>query len=359
MPSIGVTPTAVFDSYWRFAAKRHAIYERRLADPDGPWTDDPILQTYRFTNAYRAADRVSQYLMREVQYREDRSQAPDEVFFRTMLFKIFNKIETWELLEDRLGPLSWQSADMDAIASVLDNTITRGVRIYSAAYIMPAPRFGHTRKHANHLALLKSMMADGLAGRICASPHLRNVFDLLKGYSGLGPFLAFQYAIDLNYSSMLSFDEHDFVVAGPGALDGISKCFEDTEGRSAEAVIYWMVEAQEAEFARRGVDFPGLFGRRLQPIDCQNLFCEISKYARVAHPEIAGVTGRTRIKQSYRRAAFGDAPPFFPLRWGLNVPAGLGVRTSAWGNRQKEFDDREAAPRFRWSERGRRSGLTT
>src|SRR5258707_9985183 len=40
--------------------------------------------------------------------------------------------------------------------------------------------------------------------------------------------------------------------------------------------------------------------RRLQLIDCQNLFCEVDKYARVAHPNIAGRTGRTRIKQKFR-----------------------------------------------------------
>lgn len=316
-----MTPTAVFDSYWRFAAERHAIYEARLKDPVGPWTDDPILKAYRFTNAYRAADRVSQFLMREVQYRDDRSQAPAEVFFRTMLFKIFNKIETWELIEKRLGPISWQSADLDAIASVLDENICRGVRIYSAAYIMPAPRFGHVRKHSNHLALIASMMDDGLPGRVAASRGLAEVFGLLKSYSGLGPFLAFQYAIDLNYSTLLEFDEWEFVVAGPGALDGISKCFEDTGRRSPAEVIHWVTEAQDAEFSRRGITFPGLFGRRLKPIDCQNLFCEISKYARVAHPEIAGVTGRTRIKQSYRQAARRIPPPFFPPRWRLDVPA--------------------------------------
>jgi hypothetical protein len=84
------------------------------------------------------------------------------------------------------------------------------------------------------------------------------------GYPGIGPFLAFQYTIDLNYSSMMDFDESEFVVAGPGALDGISKCFADSRGRSAEDIIYWMVDNQEAEFRRLGLDFPGLFGRRLQ-----------------------------------------------------------------------------------------------
>ena len=52
--------------------------------------------------AYRASDRVSQYLIRNVIYRHD--QGPEEVFFRIMLFKLFNKIETWELLEEHSGP---------------------------------------------------------------------------------------------------------------------------------------------------------------------------------------------------------------------------------------------------------------
>jgi hypothetical protein len=29
-----------------------------------PWTSDPIIQVHKFTNAYRAADRVSQYLIK-------------------------------------------------------------------------------------------------------------------------------------------------------------------------------------------------------------------------------------------------------------------------------------------------------
>ena len=69
-----MTPTVVFDTYWRFAAERLAMFYRRYSDPAGPWTSDPILKSYRFTNAYRAADRVSQYLISEVQARKDRPQ---------------------------------------------------------------------------------------------------------------------------------------------------------------------------------------------------------------------------------------------------------------------------------------------
>ncbi|MCC5611623.1 hypothetical protein LC612_34050 [Nostoc sp. CHAB 5834] len=314
-----MTPTVVYDSYWNFAAERHAIYERRLVNTVGPWTNDPILNAYRFTNAYRAADRVSQYLIREVQYREDRSQAPAEIFFRTLLFKLFNKIETWELIESQLGPVSWQSADLSAINQLLERALSLNARIYSAAYIMPSPQLGHKKKHSNHLALLESMMQDGLPAHVEAAPTLASVYELLRPYPGLGPFLSFQFAIDLNYSNLLEFEENSFVVAGPGALDGISKCFEDSDKLKPEDVINHMADVQDQEFARRGLNFAGLFGRRLQPIDCQNLFCEISKYARVAHPEILGTSGRTRIKQSYRTSEQEYSEPFFPLRWGLRV----------------------------------------
>lgn len=312
-------PTPVFETYWRFAAERQAIYFRRLAGQPGPWTTDPILSTYRFTNAYRAADRVSQFLIQEVQYRDDRPSTPDELFFRTLLFKIFNRIETWTALERALGPLSYRHTDLNAIVDVLDNGMARGQRIYSAAYIMPAPTFGHRRKHANHLAMLKSMMDDRLPSTLRQAPSLRIVYELLRRYSGIGRFLAFQYAIDLNYSELLDHDEASFVVAGPGALDGIAKCFTSTGRYSPEDVINDVCEQQEGAFAKIGLPFQTLFGRRLQPIDCQNLFCEISKYARVAHPEAAGLSGRTRIKQVYRRHDDHLPQPIFPPRWGLNV----------------------------------------
>jgi len=78
-----------------------------------------------------------------------------------------------------------------------------------------------------------------------------------------------------------------------------------------------MSDTQEEHFARLGLSFSGLDGRRLQLIDCQNLFCEVDKYARLAHPEIAGYSGRSRIK---KRFAPNDHTftSWFPPKWGLN-----------------------------------------
>lgn len=307
--------TDVYDSYWRFAAERQSVLMKRLAGDSPPWTDDPVIRHYRFTNAYRATDRVSQYLIAEVIYNADRPDDPAEVFARVLLFKIFNRIETWELIERALGPVIWSKLDLNALSAVLDDAMGRGLSIYSAAYIMPSPPFGYGRKHENHIALLSKMMEEKFSTKIGKAKSLAAAYEMLLRWPGLGSFLAFQYCIDLNYSRVIDFDESDFVIAGPGALDGIAKCFPDLNRKSAEQIINDVCDAQEREFAARSIKFSYLNGRRLKPIDCQNLFCEISKYARVVHPEASGLLGRTRIKQSYRANPRPTAPLSLPPKW--------------------------------------------
>ncbi len=313
-----LTTTPVFDSYWRFAAARQDLFMRRIRGEPPPWTTDPIIAAHRFTNAYRAADRVSQYLIRHVIY-EGESSA-EEVFFRTMLFKFFNRIDTWKLLVEHLGAIpTWRDFEIERYARVLDAALARGRRLYSAAYIMPSPPFGNARKHRNHLHLLDRMMRDGAPRRIGQASSLQEVFEVLRGYPSLGDFLAFQFAIDLNYSEIIDFSEMDFVVAGPGARDGIAKCFSGTSGMSEAEVITHVARIADEEFARLGLQFQKLGGKRpLQLIDCQNLFCEVSKYARVAHPEFSGASGRTRIKQKFS-ANYAALPQFYPQKWGLSV----------------------------------------
>src|SRR6266498_782894 len=74
-------PSDVYDSYWRFAAERQRIFFRRFLGASQPWTEDSVLATYKFTNAYRASDRVSQFLISQVIYRPDLPSSATEVFF--------------------------------------------------------------------------------------------------------------------------------------------------------------------------------------------------------------------------------------------------------------------------------------
>jgi hypothetical protein len=307
--------TECFDVYWRFAAERQRIFRARAAGVPPPWTDDPILRRHKFTSVYRAADRVSQYLIREVIYAG--RQDPDELVFRILLFKIFNRIETWELLTRALGGQpSWTGYSFAAYDRVLSEAMARGERIYSAAYILPNPGFGEARKHRNHLRLIEHAMTSDLPESAGAAAGLRELYEVLLTLPSLGPFLAYQYAIDLAYSPVTSADERDYVVAGPGALDGISKCFADTGGLSPAEVIGWMDDASHDQFARLGLEFDDLWGRWPTLIDWQNVFCEVSKYTRVSHPHVRGRSGRTRIKQEFRQTP-SRVDYRFPPKWGL------------------------------------------
>jgi len=312
-----VEPTVVFDTYWRFAAERQRIFFKRARGESAPWTNDPILRTYRFTNAYRASDRVSQFLIRHVIYSGDYST--EDTVFRILLFKLFNKIETWQLLCGEVGELSLGTFSVDAYGKVLSAAMDRGITIYSAAYIMPSggSQLGHRRKHHNHLALLDRMMADGLPGQLQRCSHMSEAFDLLKSYPTIGDFLAYQFVTDINYSEVTHFSEMEFVVPGPGAKSGIRKCFASLGGLSEDEVILLAAQRQDDEFARLGLRFERIGGRPLQLIDCQNLFCETDKYARLAHPTIEGVGARTRIKQRFR-ANPQSIPQMYPPKWGIN-----------------------------------------
>lgn len=309
-------PSEVYETYWRFAAKRQDVFFRRLRNLPPPWTDDPILLRYKFTNAYRASDRVSQYLIRHVIY--EGPQDRENLFFRTILFKLFNKIETWELLQNEFGTLSCGSFDVEAFDAALAKAMSRKETIYSAAYIMPSGgRHGDAKKHRNHLRLLKTMLSDGVPSRLAGAANMRQAFELLLSYPMIGEFLAYQYVTDLNYSELTNFSEMEFVVPGPGARDGIRKCFRDLGGLNEAEIIRMVSDRQQAEFERLGIDFKSLWGRPLQLIDCQNLFCEVDKYARHAHPEAVGITGRTRIKQMFR-ATPSKIDYWYPPKWCLN-----------------------------------------
>jgi len=309
----------VYDSYWRFAAERQAIFFRRIRGEPDPWTSNPILRTYKFTNAYRASDRVSQYLIRRVIYRDDLPKAPSEVVFRILLFKLFNKIETWQLLERSFGQITFADYSFAQFSDVLARAMSAGRRIYSAAYIMPpgSRAFGRSTKHENHLLLLEKMMADGLPDQLQQARTMQDGFEMLRAYPTIGDFLAYQFITDINYSEVTDFSEMDFVVPGPGARDGLRKCFTDPGGLNEPELIRLMVDLQETEFERLGLTFQSLWGRRLQLIDCQNLFCEVDKYARVEHPDVIGLTGRLRIKQ---RFAANPSPLelFYPPKWKIN-----------------------------------------
>ena len=325
----------VFDAYWRLAAERQRVFELRRDDPEGPWTDDPILRRYKFCNTFRASDRISQYLISRVIYAPEAVDLPSEdVFLRIVLFRLFSKERTWEALEQATGGVRRATLDPDRLSRVLDALRDDGP-IYTAAFILCAhDAYGHRVKHHNHLELVARMFAPGALGaELIAASSLSDVYHALRAWPMIGAFMGYQLAIDLNYSDRLEFDENDFTVPGPGAVRGLSKVFSDFGDRTPQQLIMDMVQCQDEHFGRLGLSWSGLFGRPLHAIDCQGLFCETDKYARRAFPELK--SNRVRIKQEFR----ADPTPlelFYPPKWGINdrLTPSLGMPAG-----QLTFDD--------------------
>lgn len=307
----------IFDLYWYFAAERQAVFERRVAGKSPPWTDDPILQRFKFCNVYRAADRVSQYLIREVAYHAE-PVGPADRLFQIVAFRTFSKIETWRGVQAFLGrhPTLEDLGD-GSFTAALEHVKRLNSGLYTGAFILCATdAYSQPSKHRNHIELFRHMfLQDALGERLLAAKSLRAVYDLLHGYPLMGDFMSYQIAIDLNYSDLINFDENEFTQAGPGALRGIKKAFEHLGGYSPTDVIQWMVNHQEEEFARRGVAFNGLWGRPLHAIECQGLFCELDKYCREAVPELE--SARKRIKARFQEST-EPLRLFFPPKWGIN-----------------------------------------
>ena len=216
----------IYDLYWYFAYERQNIFLKKEKGLPAPWTDDPILREYKFCNSYRVNDRVSQYLLKNVIYNGQNYNSED-MLFRIILFKLFNKESTWELLLKNFGDITLKNFNKKKYSKVLTEAINNKISIYNDAYISCATKaFGYNHKHDNHLALLDKMFnQDKIQDKIIKCQTMEEAFNILKSYPLIGNFMAYQLVTDINYSNVVNWSENEFTIAGPGSIRGIKKCF--------------------------------------------------------------------------------------------------------------------------------------
>lgn len=307
----------VYDLYWYFAYERQNIFWKKINGDPAPWTDDKILQEYKFCNSYRVNDRVSQYLLKNVIY-NGKKYSDEDMLFRILLFKLFNKESTWELLLNNFEDITLKTFDIKKLSNILENAISNSIKIYNDAYISCANKaFGYDRKHDNHLALLDKMFnEDKIQNKIIKCKTMKEAFNIIKSYPLIGNFMAYQLVTDINYSEVVNWKEDEFTVAGPGSLRGIKKCFIDKGKMSNEDIIKYMYEHQDEEFKRLNLGFKRIGNRPLQLVDCQNIFCELDKYCRQALPDLK--SNRTKIKKHYIPKK-DKIKYIYPLKWNLHI----------------------------------------
>jgi hypothetical protein len=307
----------IYELYWKFAYERQKVFMARYSGLPAPWTEDVIIQEYKFCNVYRATDRASQYMIKEVCYNAEQS-SPEDRLFQIVAFRFFSNIETWNELRNHLGraPIIDDLVD-GKFETVLESVRAKNGKLYTGAFILCATdAYGKRLKHLNHIELFKDMFVNQSMGKkILEAQSLKEIYLKLHEFPLIGDFMAYQIAIDLNYSEYVNFSENEFTQAGPGALRGIKKVFENTNDLTPSEVIMWMVEHQDEEFKRLGYDFKGLFGRKIHAIDAQGLFCETDKYCREAAPEL--LSARNRIKTKFGKPKKHEEL-FFPPKWDIS-----------------------------------------
>ncbi len=297
------------------------MFWKRYENKIYPFSDDPILANHKFTNVYRATDRVSQYLIKNVIYNSNTKHIDaDDLLLRILIFKIFNKIETWEYLEKEYGDILIKTYDPNRMSKLLTKRIKEGP-IFNSAYMMTGSHQQYAQyssKHERWLNMVQlEFIRDKKFEKIIKAKSLEDVYNILNSCAFLGGFLSYQYAIDFNYSPVIDFNENSFVKAGIGAIRGIKKCFIDLKKYSYEDAIkftYDHLEEYQTKFEFNA--FKNLFGRNPTLIDLQNCFCETDKYLRVKIPQLQ--VDNVRIKQKFKNSK-GNYPLFFPPKWNMKV----------------------------------------
>ena len=190
-----------FENYFYFAKERMNIFWNRYKGKNPPFSKDPIFQTYKFTNAYRCLDRVSQYLIKDVIYAPESKKLNEEsIILRILLFKIFNKIETWQDIEKGLGGLvTVKSFKVDRVNKILKKRMETD-SIFANSYMLTGMAYGRFKggdnfnhKHERYIQVLNDEMMDPkFIKSVLRAKGLKDIYESFLGITYVAKFLAMQ-----------------------------------------------------------------------------------------------------------------------------------------------------------------------
>tara|TARA_R110000803_G_scaffold210835_1_gene284161 strand:+ start:29859 stop:30854 length:996 start_codon:yes stop_codon:yes gene_type:complete len=303
---------------------RDMVFRKKSSGEPFPWTDNEVISTHKFTNVFRVLDWESQFLIRNVIGNDDRNVI--DTTFRILLFKHINYQPTWEYLEDRLGEITFREGIIDDIKESLDEYCIDN-KVYSSAYLQaanfvrnePWKHLRGTGKHNAYLTVFEAQLFNEKSLNEFISnrdkPSLRNLINKLQEIDGVGNFMAYQFAQDLNYSKFWNQDLNYETFEGPGSMRGIDRCFSGHSKRDYAKLIKWTWENIDLLFEQFGLGEPPKFkGMPIQLTDMQNCFCESDKYMRGLGIVSEGVSGKT-IKQKYKPNNMRKLEAILPIKF--------------------------------------------
>lgn len=282
-----------------FITERYSIHLKKdVMKYDAPWTDDPILQTYRFTNVRREQDRQTLYLIKHIVNHPCLSLT--EKIINIFLFRAWNNWDTMRLLG---GPWSddWL-ADPRSLKeyarAMYDLTPDKETRLwYSNAYLQSGSKMawgnweeqGYKSQGREPIVVLRPfhflewMIKNDTVRNMLKSIDQKQCVDEILKLSGFSTFTAYQVFVDCSYIPEFPYTDREFVMSGPGCHNGLMFLFQSTDGLTDEELLFWLRDRsninQDINAQQLFADLPG-HDRYMNVMSLENCMCELSKYIR-------------------------------------------------------------------------------
>jgi hypothetical protein len=265
--------------YW--IQERESIRNKKEAGEPKPWTEDRILQSYRFCNVRRMDDKVSKWLFDNWYNRYYDHQ---NMLVACVLARHFNTIGALEEISEYL----FCQYDKEAIRSTLRARQSNKKSVFSGAYMI------HGKAGIDKVSMVLDDVVQPLLDDEVVLDHksMKKSVNKLMNYWGFSSFLAGQVVADYRWAVSGSWtDRHTWAPMGPGSLRGINKLHGRWIGfkLSEEQFIQELGEV----IAHCKEHIPSSITSRLEAMDYQNCLCELDKYTRV-------IEGMGKPKQRYQ-----------------------------------------------------------
>jgi hypothetical protein len=278
--SAKLSPEALF-LYW--IQEREAIRCRRAAKKAKPWTDDEILQSYRFCNVRRMDDKVSDWLLRN--WYHPYFDHPNMLTAATIA-RHFNKPE---VLDKITGLVLGAEYLPEAALRVIQTLKANGQTVFSAAYMI------HADKSADKSEMVINRVVQPIHDGVkIDSSSMQKSVEVLTGCWNIGSFMAGQIVADMRWAVSGTWaDRYEWAPLGPGSQRGMNRLEDSDLKRQWRQDMF--ADALKRLFLWVKDELPNV-GDRLEAMDVQNCLCEFDKYSRV-------LLGEGRPKQLYPGAA--------------------------------------------------------
>jgi hypothetical protein len=203
-----------------YISERYAIHQRRLKGEPPPWTEDPILRDWKFTNVKREWDRTTRALRAwTIPHARHRLLG-----LNMALARFTGRPETWYTVGYQR---SWRP---DVVARRLAQRAEAGHKVFTGAYLIS--NWGRPGSKVDVVVhgILTPLYDSGLLlpARLRRFRYLEDLHQELVRLPGFGHFMAQEIEQDLVHTPGLPLwrDADSFAVAGPGAMRGIMRVLE-------------------------------------------------------------------------------------------------------------------------------------